>query len=222
MPASEKTNSALASTSALLPADAAAKSIPVWLARDPGWMAQAGLTDAQKAWIDAQGLKGSARKHVLLPAADGSIAGVVLWLGEARAGDPMDRAELAIGALPGVVPPGRYRLASAVEDAELAAVAWGLGAYRFRRYKSGSNSSEDIAALELPSGADAVRAHAIVEAVGMGRDLINTPASDLGPAELEAAARRVAERHGASLRLHGRRRPARRQLPHDPRRRPRQ
>ncbi len=199
MPASEKTNSALASTSALLPADASVKSIPVWLARDTGWVAQAGLTDAQKAWIDAQGLKGSARKHVLLPAADGSIAGVVLWLGEARAGDPMDRAELAIGALPGVVPPGRYRLASAVEDAELAAVAWGLGAYRFRRYKSGSNSSEDIAALELPSGADAVRAPAIVEAVGMGRDLINTPASDLGPAELEAAARRLAERHGATF-----------------------
>ena len=78
MPASEKTRSALASTGALLPADRAAKSIPVWLAREPGWAAHAGLTDAQKAWIDAQGLKGSARRHVLLPGADGSIAGVVL------------------------------------------------------------------------------------------------------------------------------------------------
>jgi leucyl aminopeptidase len=111
----------------------------------------------------------------------------------------MDRAELAIGTLPGVVPPGRYRLASPVEDAELAAVAWGLGAYRFRRYKSGSGSGEDTAALELPSGIDGVRAQAIVEAVGLGRDLINTPASDLGPEELEAAARRLAERHGATF-----------------------
>ena len=199
MPASEKTRSALASTGALLPADRAAKSIPVWLAREPGWAAHAGLTDAQKAWIDAQGLKGSARRHVLLPGADGSIAGVALWLGEARTGDPMDRPELAIGALPGVVPPGRYRLASPVDDAELAAVAWGLGAYRFRRYKSGGSSGEEIAALELPSGAHGVRAQAIVEAVGMGRDLINTPASDLGPEELEAAARRVAEQHGATF-----------------------
>jgi leucyl aminopeptidase len=198
MPASEKTKPALASTSALLPADASARSIPVWLARDPGWVAQAGLTTAQKAWVDAQGLKGGARKHVLVPAADGSIAGVVLWLGEARAGDPVDRPELAIGALPPVLPPGRYRLASPVEDAELAAVAWGLGAYRFRRYKSGGNG-EYIAALEIPPAVDSGRTRAIVEAVGMGRDLINTPASDLGPAELEAAARRVAERHGATF-----------------------
>ena len=104
------------------------------------------------------------------------------------------------------LPPGRYRLASAVEDAELAAVAWGLGAYRFRRYKSGSSSGEEIAALELPAGADAVRAHAIVEAVGMGRDLINTPASDLGPAGaggLPPAA--LAERHDAAFACIGRR-----------------
>ncbi|HEU4379179.1 MAG TPA: leucyl aminopeptidase family protein [Hyphomicrobiaceae bacterium] len=198
MPASENATCALATTSALLTADADARSIPVWLTRDPGWVKDAALTDAQKAWIHAQSLKGSARKHVLVPDADGGIAGVVLWLGEARTGDPMDRPELAIGALPAAVPPGRYRLASALEDAELAAVAWGLGAYRFRRYKSGGGS-EDIAALEFPSGADVGRTQAIVEAIGTGRDLINTPASDLGPEELEAAARRLAERHGTTF-----------------------
>jgi leucyl aminopeptidase len=202
MPASEKSKSAAASAGALVPADANARSIPVWIARDPSWMASAGLTDAQKAWVDAQGLKGGARKHVLLPGADGSIAGVVLWLGEARAGDPMDRPELAAGSLSGALPPGRYRLASKVEDAELSAVAWGLGAYRFRRYKSGtSNTSntEEVASLEMPRDADPVRAQAIVDAVTMGRDLINTPASDLGPAELEDAARALAARHGASV-----------------------
>jgi leucyl aminopeptidase len=201
MPASEKTKPALASTSALAPAEASAKSIPVWLARDTKWMAEAGLTEQQKAWVAAHGLKGSARKHVLLPSADGGIAGVVLWLGEARAADPMDRPELAIGALPAVLPPDRYRLASAVDDAELAAVAWGLGAYRFRRYKSGNGSSngEGIAALDIPRGVDGQRARAIVEAVGMGRDLVNTPASDLGPAELETAARRLAETHDAAF-----------------------
>jgi leucyl aminopeptidase len=201
MPASEKSKPALASTSALATAEASAKSIPIWLARDAGWMADAGLSDAQKAWVGAHGLKGSARKHVLLPGTEGGIAGVVLWLGEARAADPMDRPELAVGSLPAALPPGRYRLASAVDDAELAAVAWGLGAYRFRRYKSGNGSSngEDIAALEIPRGADGPRVRAIVEAVGMGRDLVNTPASDLGPAELEAAARRLAERHDAAF-----------------------
>src|SRR5262245_35920103 len=101
MPASEKTKASLAPAAALVPADANAKSLPVWLARDPAWMTDAGLSDQQKTWIDAQALKGPARKHALLPAADGGLAGVVLWLGEARAGDPMDRPELALGALPG-------------------------------------------------------------------------------------------------------------------------
>ncbi len=200
MPASEKTKAPLASTSALVAGEASAKSIPIWLARDAGWMAEAGLTEPQKAWVTAHGLKGSGRKHVLLPGADGGLAGVVLWLGDARATDPMDRPELALGALPAVLPAGRYRLASTVEDAELAAVAWGLGAYRFRRYKSGNGSNgEGIAALDIPRGADGQRARAIVEAVGMGRDLVNTPASDLGPTELETAARRLAERHDATF-----------------------
>ena len=199
MPASKKTKSAPASAGALVPADANAKSIPVWLVRDPGWMASAALTGAQKAWIDAQGLKGSARRHVLLPGADGSIAGVVLWLGEARTNDPMDRAELAVGALPSMMPPGRYRLASAVGDAELAAVVWGLGAYRFRRYKSSNGNADETAALEMPGEAEGGFAQAIVEAVAMGRDLINTPASDLGPEELEDAARSLATRHEASV-----------------------
>src|SRR5262249_4796222 len=58
---------------------------------------------------------------------------------------------------------------------------------------------EETACLEIPRDADPVRAQAIVDAVSLGRDLINTPASDLGPAELEDAARALAARHGASV-----------------------
>ena len=181
----------------LAAADASRTSIPVWLARDARWAREAPLTVAQRAWVAAQGFQGGNRKHLLLPNADGALAGAVLGLGEARAADPMDKPELAVGHLPGLLPPGFYHLASPLDDAELAAVAWGLGAYRFRRYKSGT--SEQVPCLEVPAAADQGRVAAIVDAIWLGRDLINTPASDLGPQELEDAARRLAEQHGAKF-----------------------
>ena len=184
------------SAALLVAPDSGRKSIPVWLARDAGWAAKAELSDAQRAWVEAQGFKGAARKHLLLPAADGNVAGAVLGLGEERSADPMDRPEFALGVLPSLLPSGLYRLADDPADAELAAVAWGLGAYRYRRYKPAA--SDDVAQLEVPRGTDLGAARALVEAVWLGRDLINTPASDMGPEELETAARRLAEQHGAS------------------------
>ena len=125
------------------------------------------------------------------------LAGAVLGLGEERAGDPMEKPELAVGLLPGLLPAGCYHLADELAEPELAAVAWGLGAYRFRRYKSGSG--DDGAQLKAPRGVDHARALALVDAVWLGRDLINTPASDMGPQELEDAARQLAKTHGADV-----------------------
>jgi leucyl aminopeptidase len=197
MAAREKTK--LAGPAAVLAgADAKKKSLPVWLARDAGWVREAGLSGAQRTWVEAQGFKGQARRHVLLPGPDGEIVGAVLGLGEARPDDPMDKPELAVGALPGLLPPGLYHMAGLLDDPELAAVAWGLGAYRFQRYKA--QPGEDIAQLKAPLSADPARTLAIVEAVWLGRDLINTPAADMGPQELEDAARQLAKRHGASIR----------------------
>jgi leucyl aminopeptidase len=181
----------------LRPADAPDRSIPVWLARNAGWTGNAPLSDAQRTWVEAQGFKGAARKHLLLPGPDGAPAGAVLGLGEERAQDPMDRPELAVGILPTLLPPGLYHLAEDPQDGELAAVAWGLGAYRYRRYKSGND--EAAPQLRVPRGVDLARVLALVEAVWLGRNLINAPASDMGPEELEGAARQLAEGHGASL-----------------------
>jgi leucyl aminopeptidase len=197
MAASDKTSQAQGPGAILLAPDAQKKSIPLWLARNAGWAARAQLSDAQRAWVEQQGFKGGARKHLLLPGADGAVAGAVLGLGEERPGDPMDRPELAVGLLPGLLPPGLYHLADDPADAELAAVAWGLGAYRYRRYKSADG--EAPAQLRLPRGADPARTLAIVEAVWLGRDLINAPASDMGPEELEGAAHELAQQHGASV-----------------------
>jgi leucyl aminopeptidase len=194
MSATETNRSSAASV--LAPADTQGKSIPVWIARDTAWVREAPLTEGQRAWVEAASFKGNGNKHLLLPGSDGGLAGVVLGIGEAR--DPMARPELLLGLLASALPPGLYQLPSGAVDAELAGVAWGLGAYRFRRYKTGG-AEGGAARLKLPQGADLARVLAIVDGVWLGRDLINTPAADLGPQELEDAARQLAERYGARL-----------------------
>jgi len=197
MAAREKAKQGAAAAAVLLAPDAKKKSIPVWLARNARWVREAPLSEVQRAWVEAQGFKGTARKHVLLPGPDGALAGAALGLGEERTGDPMDKPELAVGLLPAMLPPGCYHLAGDLAEPELAAVAWGLGAYRFRRYKSAGG--EEVAQLKAPRGVDHTSALAQIEAVWLGRDLINTPASDMGPQELEDAARQLAKTHGADV-----------------------
>ncbi len=178
--------------------DQAKEARRIWLAGEGQRLdALSGLTDAQRAWLRSLEFKGSARKHVLLPGPDGALAGAVLGTGNGQSGDPCGPSILLAGQLAASLPAGSYAFADPIEGAETAAVAWGLGAYRFRRYKS--NGGERPPGLVLPSGADRSAVERIVEGVWLGRDLINTPASDLGPADLEAAARRLAERHDASL-----------------------
>jgi leucyl aminopeptidase len=181
----------------LLAPDVKRKSLPVWLVRNGRGVGEAPLSAAQRAWLEALGFKGAARKHVLLPGPDGALAGAVLGLGEARAGEAMDKPELAVGLLPTVLPPACYHLADNLAEPELAAVAWGLGAYRFRRYKSAVG--EEVAQLKTPRGVNHARVLALVDAVWFGRDLINTPANDMGPQELEDAARQIARTHGAEV-----------------------
>jgi len=194
MPPNEKT---FPLARVLAPADSKEPSIPIWLAREAAWLRDAPLSAAQKTWAEAQGARtGGGLRHVLLPGPEGRLAGAVLWLDADKRARP-ERPELAIGHLSRVLPSGLYHLADDALNRELAAVAWGLGAYRFRRYKSGEG--EGSARLRLPTGVDATRAQSILEGVWLGRDLINTPAGDLGPQELEDAARALAERHGAQL-----------------------
>jgi leucyl aminopeptidase len=200
MAATETNVTASDAAAVLVPARIDRKSVPIWLARGRRWLTEAPLTPMQKAWADAQGFKGTGRRHLLLPGPDGSLDGVVVGVGEERTDDPMDRPELALGQLAPVLPAGLYHVADTVPDTELAAVAWGLGAYRFRRYKSGNaNDGNGAAQLKAAKDADFARILAIVDGVWLGRDLINTPASDMGPQQLEEAARLFAKSHGAQI-----------------------
>lgn len=82
----------------------------------------------------------------------------------------------------------------------MAALAFGLGAYRFARYKGGDPAAPDVR-LAVPEGVDAAELRRTLEAVTLARDLVNTPANDLGPAELAGAIRAVAEQHGAAVKV---------------------
>jgi leucyl aminopeptidase len=100
------------------------------------------------------------------------------------------------GALAGNLPAGDYRFDNAPHDAKLAALAFALGSYRFVRYRK---REEKQARLQIPAQVDGGSLTRTVEAVWLARDLINTPANDMGPPQLEEAARALSARHGASV-----------------------
>ncbi|MEC7258107.1 MAG: leucyl aminopeptidase family protein, partial [Pseudomonadota bacterium] len=75
-------------------------------------------------------------------------------------------------------------------------LGWLLAGYRFDRYNK--KKDRDVR-LVAPAGVDADRVRIIAEAETLLRDLVNTPTSDMGPDALEAAARELAEKHGAAF-----------------------
>jgi leucyl aminopeptidase len=175
----------------------AEQEIPIWTVEKDASLDALPLAPEQRTWIAGVGFKGTAKQQTLVPGPDGRIAGVLFGLGDGVAGEPSGPSELLIGHLAQSLPAGSYRLAQEPRNPTLAAIAWGLGSYRYTRYKT-SNAVRAVN-LRLPPGADRGLAVDTVDAVRLGRDLINTPASDLGPAEIETAARELAARHGAHI-----------------------
>jgi leucyl aminopeptidase len=156
----------------------------------------ASLPKTQAAWVRANGFRAKPGTALSLPARDGSVARVLVGWGSAA---QRRRDRLHLGAFARTAPAGSYRLEGRLgrAEAEQAALGWMLGRYRFDRYKA--EAAETEAELETPGGIDGARLGRIVEGVFATRDLINTPANDMGPAALERAARRLAERHGADV-----------------------
>jgi len=89
-----------------------------------------------------------------------------------------DRDPLLPGKLANLLPTGTYRFANAPHDAGLAALAFLLGLYRFSRYRAAGKAPPSLVA---PPEVDGARLERIAKAIAFGRDLVNTPANDLGP-----------------------------------------
>ena len=149
----------------------------------------------RRRWLEASGFTGDRGSFCLRPAADGGLDRVVLVGG----GDGKAAGEIwDWSGLPTALPPGLYRLAVPVapERAVAAATGWALGAYRFDRYRK---AQREAARFVWPEGCDRGEVQRVADAVAMVRDLINTPASDMGPEELAATAVDVAGRYGAAV-----------------------
>jgi leucyl aminopeptidase len=149
------------------------------------------LPQRQAAWARANNFKAESGRALICPDLEGGVGQVLFGLGSEEAGDPFLPGKLAK-----LLPPGSYRLAGGIGDERLAALGWLLEAYEFTRYRPAARNPASLAA---PSGIDAPALRATAAAVTLVRDLVNTPANDLGPGELEAAARSIAERHGAAF-----------------------
>ncbi len=143
------------------------------------------LPAAQAQFLRAAGFAAKADELVLLPAAQG-VAGAVLGLGA-------DRAPHAFGSLAFRLPEGAWYLQPGDYQPAAAVLGFCLGAYRYTAFKP---AKRQPATLLVPAGCE--RALSEARAAWMVRDLINTPANLLGPAELADAAIALAKAHNAA------------------------
>jgi leucyl aminopeptidase len=166
---------------------------PIWFVNTATFSKVAAKLDKRaRAYVKASGFEPRPGRHLILPSNSGT-GGVLFGL----EGEKDDKNAFLPGLLPGVLPAGTYRFANAPHDTRLAALAFALGSYRFTRYRK---AKDKAVRLVLPDGVDGDDLSRIAEGMTLARDLINTPANDMGPAELEAAARALAKQHGAKFR----------------------
>ena len=181
---------------ALIQPDRGQQAIPIHLVNKdsfPDWVKR--LSAGQRAALAAQKFEGSGYEHAIVPDGDG-------WFVAAGVADPDALSSWCLAKLADVLPGGTYRLADHATGRAL--FGWVSGQYRFERYRSEAKDEDPRVLLTKDARAidPALREAAAVELV---RDLVNTPAEDMGPAELEAVAAALAKAHpgrnGAELHI---------------------
>jgi leucyl aminopeptidase len=151
------------------------------------------VDEAARRWVAATGFTAEPGKVCFVPSAEGRLASVLVGVAP-----PLGPWSLA--ALPASLPDGTYALADAFDAATATQVAlgWALGCYAFTRYKP---RAKGFATLVWPTGCDRGRVERLARGIALARDLINTPAEDMGPAELASAAQELADRNAAHCRV---------------------
>jgi leucyl aminopeptidase len=154
-----------------------------------------GQTPVVRDWLDAMGHGKDQTAPVVVPGPDGRPALAVAMLPDAQ---KAARGRFALGAVRKALPGGDWRLESDLKGDALdeACLGWLFEGYCYTRYKTGTPPK---ARLVAPAGVDATRLEVLAASEALTRDLINTPSSDMGPAELEQAARELAQGFGAVI-----------------------
>ncbi len=142
-------------------------------------------------WAKQNEFKAAFGQLLAVPNAKGDVASFLFGLGDGV-------VPFAAATLADALPKGDYWLSAPMPPADetTVAFAWIMGSYRFDRYKSAKVEKKRLVVSSADVAEDANR---MAKAVGMVRDMVNTPASDMGPDELEAAARVIAGEHGAKV-----------------------
>lgn len=165
---------------------------PIYFVNAENWAdVRASLEPVAAEFATASAFQPKAGRLLVLPSAQGRLAGVLFGIEE---NDAKSRDPFLPGRLATSLPKGLYRFANAPHDPSLATLAFLLSRYRFERYKS---TEDDRPELCPPEGVDFDRLERIARAVTLGRDLVNTPANDLGPEALEAAGLKLAAQFNA-------------------------
>ncbi len=143
-----------------------------------------------RAIAAAQDFTGAPGQNVRVPGPDGRLAHILFGIGEGR-------DALALAALSAALPEGEYAIAgTAGLPYPWIAAGWADGAYRFDRYLTEKASPPR---LVLPPEARPERLIREAAAAAHLRDMVNTPAADMGPSRLQAEVSELAERFGARL-----------------------
>ncbi|HTM64380.1 MAG TPA: leucyl aminopeptidase family protein, partial [Gammaproteobacteria bacterium] len=151
------------------------------------WLAK--QDDATKNWLADSNFKGDAGTVNVVPGNNGQINLVICVV--------TDKKNLwSVGGLAMSLPAGVYEFVNAGDAYQDDAIAWGLGAYQFTRYKK---PVREVAKLVLPDEISA-QVDNIVRSIYLVRDLINTPTEDMGPTELAQAAEKLAHEYDAEFR----------------------
>jgi leucyl aminopeptidase len=175
---------------ALIQPDRGQKAIPLHLvdkATYPDWLKS--LAAGQRAALAAQGFEGGGYEHAIVSQGDE-------WFAVAGVAEVGALSSWCLAKLAEVLPGGTYRVANAATGKALH--GWVTGQYRFDRYRKEAKQTDPRVLLTTDLKAIAP-ALAEAGAVMMVRDLVNTPAEDMGPAQLEAEARALAKAHHATL-----------------------
>ena len=149
----------------------------------------------RRGWIAAAGFSAEPGSVCLLPDERGALEAALFgW-------DKDDFWSWA--SLPAKLPAGAWRIDAALTPAQAnaAALAWGLANYQFDRYKKAPPSETAKPRLAWPAAADRALTLRLIASIGLTRDLVNTPANDMGPEELAAVAGGLAQKHGAEFRV---------------------
>ncbi|UTW56826.1 leucyl aminopeptidase family protein [Kordiimonas sp. SCSIO 12610] len=152
-----------------------------------------GTIDANDlAWLKLSGFEANTGAVGFIKAEDNTIARIYVGVGE----DISNPWWLAVVAPK--LPEGVYSLENIEQDVEeQLSLGWALAQYQFDRYKS--DPDKKVRCLMLSEGIDPKTVLAKAEAAFFVRDLVNTPAEDMGPSELQDCAEALAEEHGATV-----------------------